>query len=133
MKKEYENITLLDVLKFDAIESLNQSNTFTPYHNRYDITLRNTNNDVEIEFEYQCNIESSRPDVESCLYALVRDAETYECCGGSIDEFQAEFGYTKVSKCIEDFDGCKDGYKKLLKLCGSKGVYEWVKEHYRDY
>lgn len=133
MKNEYETITLLDVLKFHANESLNQSNTFTPYHNRYDITLRNTNNDVEIEFEYQCNIEVSRPDFDSCLCALVRDAEAYECCGGSIDEFQAEFGYTKVSKCIEVFNGCKKNYNKLLKLCGSKGTYEWLKEHYQDY
>ena len=44
-----------------------------------------------------------------------------------------EFGIESVKERIRAFNGCKDNYNKLLKLCGSYGTVKWLEQHYEDY
>lgn len=126
-------MNLLDVLGFRYKTSLDQSNTFTPRHKRYNVTITRQDTGVKITFDYQCNPRYSKPTLCNCLGALVSDAVAWEQCNDDIDEFQAAFGYTKASECFKAFVGCKENYNKLMALCGSEQVYDWLVEYYEDF
>lgn len=124
--------TIIDVLDFSFKESIDQSNTFTKEHKRYDVRIRNNLSNVLITFEYQCNA-NNEPNLDDCLWCLVCDYQSYESCNDDLEEFQREFGIESVNECIRVFNGCKDNYNKLLKLCGSYSTVKWLEHHYEDY
>ncbi|RHU03313.1 MULTISPECIES: hypothetical protein [Erysipelotrichaceae] len=126
-------MSFLDVLEYKYQESLDQSNTFTQYHKRYIVNILRADTGTSITFEYQCNPGFLKPTLYNCLGCLVRDAVAWEQCNDDIDEFQAAFGYTKASECFKAFVGCKENYNKLMALCGSEQVYDWLVEYYEDF
>lgn len=130
-----------------AKESLNQSNTFTPYHKRYDVEIfmfENTKSDFDkiekfksgdyksINFEYQCNPKYNKPTLKDCLYAIVSDAQSYECCDDDIQFFADSFGYTNIKECISAFNGCKKAYNDIINAFG-KNMYEALQKHFENY
>lgn len=126
-------MNLLDVLDFRVTESMNQSNTLTRNQTRYDITIKRTDNGEVVTLEYQCNPKYTKPNLKDCLYCYLNDATAYEYCDDDIDIFNDALGFDSVKACIKAFKDCKKAYVNLKRLCGSDGVYEWLKEYYEDY
>lgn len=125
-------MTILDILEFNCKESLDQSNTFSRYHVRYDITIRRTDDNRKLRFEYQCNPKYGKPNLNDCMWCIVSDAKCYEDCDDDIQEFADMLGYEKVKETLSAFNGCKRAYNDLLEFCG-EGVYRWLCKHYEDY
>ena len=63
--KTYNNI--LDKLKFDYVEAINQTNLVQINFKKYLITISNGKN--KITFDYQC-ITGNEPTLEKCLTSL---------------------------------------------------------------
>lgn len=114
---------------FKCEESTNQQNTFSKMHTRFNITL--SYNQQSITFDYQCNTTMTEPTKKDCLYCLLMDSSSYEYCE-NIDDFASEFGYEKVSECIEAFNGCKKNYQKLHKLFNNDEI-EVLRCLFNDY
>lgn len=93
-------------------KKLDQNNLFSSEHVRYEVMI--SCNEKTLVTEYQCNkrIEPTKEDVLGCLLS---DTMAYDNCGG-IDDFQKEFGFTKVSDCIKAYDGCKNSSKGMHTL-----------------
>lgn len=51
----------------------------------------------------------------SALYCYLSDAISY-ANAEDIDDFQAEFGYEKVSECLQAYEGCEEAYRNLIEL-----------------
>lgn len=132
-----------------AKESLNQDDTFTLYHKRYDIEIGmfenvHTNSDKnekfkngdykKIYFEYQCNPKYSKPTLEDCLFSILSDARCYEDSCNDIQFFADNFGYTsiKIKECIKAFNGCKKAYNDIINTFGKK-VYKELQKHFENY
>lgn len=49
------------------------------------------------------------------MECLLLDKSAYDSCAG-IDDFQAEFGYEKVSECLKAYNGCKKTSEGLERL-----------------
>ena len=126
-------MTLLDRLHFTYKESINQSNTFTRYHVRYDIRIMRTDNKECLRFEYQCNPKFNKPNLKDCLYCYVSDAMAYEDCDDDIQFFADMLGYEKIKETLDAFNACKKAYSELLDFCGTEGVYKWLKNYYSEY
>lgn len=125
--------TILDVSEMKVKKSSNQSNTITPKHVRYDIKITRADNGKQLSFEFQCNPRYIRPNLDNCMWSIVIDALAYEICSDDIDYFSKCYGLTTPSECIKTFNDCKKAYNDLLDFCGSKRVYEWLKDHYEGY
>ena len=54
-------------------------------------------------------------DFKRVMECLLLDKSAYDGCG-SIDDFQAEFGYEKVSECLKAYNGCKETSEGLDRL-----------------
>ena len=132
-REENKMKKFINDIEFEAVESNDQSDTFTIYHARYEITLIRLDICKEISFDYQCNPDFTTPNKEDCLYAFLSDAQAYEYCNDDIDIFASETGLTKVSECLKAFDACKKAFYQLKDFCGSDAVYEGLKEYFTDY
>ena len=64
-------------------------------------------------FDYWNNIYNVKPEKLEILSMLLSDATagTY-----SIDEFQSEFGYKKMSECLRAYKGCQSTLRKIEQL-----------------
>ena len=49
------------------------------------------------------------------MECLLLDKSAYDSCR-DIDDFQAEFGYEKVSECLKAYNGCKETSEGLERL-----------------
>lgn len=125
-------MNILDICTFNARKAIDQSNTFTRWHVRYNITIRRKDDDRTLRFEYQCNPQYAKPTLKGCLASYVHDAQAYEYSNDDIQEFADEFGYTKIEETIETFNACKRAYNELLDWC-NEGVYGWLKEYFSNY
>ena len=71
---------------------------------------------LHTSFDYYCNdYDLDEDGLVNAFYCLLSDAVAY-ANAEDIDDFQREFGYDKVSECIEAYNGCKDAYEKLQKF-----------------
>ena len=138
----------------NAEESINQSNTFTKLHKRYDIEIimfvnLKSNEKQEkmkklknkeyrkITFEYQCspkrcNPKYSKPNIKDCLYSIIMDAQSYENSDDDIQNFAYDFGYTDVNECIKAFNGCKKIYNDIVENFGEK-TYRLLCKYFENY
>lgn len=73
--------------------------------------------DEHVEFDLYCDdYELGEDGLREAFYCFLSDGIAYSN-SRDIDDFQSEFGYTKVSDCIKAYNGCKDTYDKLTSLC----------------
>ena len=54
-------------------------------------------------------------DFKRVMECLLLDKSAYDNCR-DIDDFQAEFGYEKVSECLKAYNGCKETSEGLDRL-----------------
>jgi len=66
-------------------------------------------------FDFWNNLENKQPSKELLLDCLLGDALAYKDAL-NIDEFSAEFGYTKITQAITAYEGCYRTYRKLSSL-----------------
>ena len=125
--------TLIDVIGYDYERSLNQSNTFTKEHVRYNIIITRNDTMQKMSFEYQCNPKYNRINKDDLLYSIISDAMAYEYSDDDIDTFANEYGYESVKECLKAFNACKKIYNNLVEFCGSYQLYSWLKDHYQEY
>ena len=125
--------TIIDVCSYDFKKSMNQSNTFTRQHVRYDVTIIRNDTHQALQFEYQCNPRVCKIKKDDLFYCVTMDAYAYELSGDDIQYFADMYGYEKIKPCLEAFNACKEMYNKLITFCGSEMVYEWLKKHYENY
>ena len=88
--------------------------------------------DEHVEFNFYCNdYELDEDGLREAFYYFLSDGIAYDNAK-DIDDFQSEFGYTKVSECVDAYNGCKDAYDKWTNLCDID-IYEitnWLQETY---
>lgn len=120
-------------IEFGAIKSLDQSNTFTYAHTRYDVTLTNLLNGKKVCFEYQCNPQYHKPSKIDCLWAYLMDAQAYYYSDDDIDNFALEYGYTKSSEAFKVFNACKKAYNDLVDFFGSEKTLHAYIEAFQEY
>ena len=88
--------------------------------------------DEHVEFDFYCNdYELGEDELREAFYYFLSDGIAYNNAK-DIDDFQSEFGYTKVSECMDAYNGCKDAYDKWTGLCDID-IYEitnWLQETY---
>lgn len=54
-------------------------------------------------------------DFERVMECLLLDKSAYDSCT-DIDDFQAQFGYEKVSECLKAYNGCKETSEALDRM-----------------
>ena len=54
-------------------------------------------------------------DFKRVMECLLLDKSAYDSCR-DIDDFQAEFGYEKVSECLKAYNGCKETSEALDRI-----------------
>lgn len=112
---------ILDKIKITYQKSLNQNDTFTPYHTRFDVIME-YNGEI-YETSYQCNYKTGQKLKKDIIYCLLMDADCFENCQ-DIDDFQMEFGYEKASELIKAYNGCKETYQAFKKIFNDKELEE---------
>lgn len=125
-------LNFFDVVDFEYKKSKNQSNTFTPYHTRYDVVIKHKYEDKTLTMEYQCNPKYKTPTLKGCLACYISDADAYECCDDDIDYFNKILCFDSVKECLQCFTLCKESYNNILDFCGENG-YEWLKKYFENY
>lgn len=90
--------------------------------------------DVHTTFNYYSNCndyELNEDGLREAFYFFLSDGISYDNAK-DIDDFQSEFGYTKVSDCIKAYNGCKDAYDKWASLCDINiyDICNWMQEEY---
>lgn len=106
---------LLEKIKVGYKEDINQEDTFTSEHVRYNVMI--TYNKKYYECKYQCNPKYSKMEnmKKDIIYSVLTDANCYEYAQ-DIDDFQREFGYDKASDLLKAYNGCKEAYQALCKM-----------------
>ena len=88
--------------------------------------------DEHTEFDFYCNdYELGEDGLREAFCFFLSDGIAYNNAK-DIDDFQSEFGFTKVSECTKAYNGCKDAYDKWTSLCDID-IYEitnWLQEEY---
>lgn len=83
-------------------------------------------------FDFYCNSGVlSDDELVEAFYFFLSDGISYDQAK-DIDDFQSELGYTKVSECLDAYNGCKDAYNKWTSLCDID-IYDlsnWLQETY---
>ena len=101
---------MLNKIAFIYEEANDQSNTFTPYHIRYDCVIKYGTNCKPYRFDYQCNPDHMTPNIKDVMYALLSDTASYDGADNIFD-FCDEFGYDCIDnydKAIEIYNACKE-------------------------
>lgn len=120
---------ILNEIKVEWRESLDQENKFTSCHTRFDVKI--TYNKKYMVTTYQCNTSYKNDMKKDILYCILMDASAYEY-DSNIDDFQREFGYEKASELLKAFNGCKEAYEKVHKLF-NKEELEQLNDIFQDY
>ena len=64
------------------------------------------------------------------LYYFLQDGISYNNAQ-DIDDFQSEFGYTKVSECLKVYNGCKAAWEKWQEFgIDPYDLANWLQEEY---
>lgn len=69
-------------------------------------------------------------DFRQVMECLLLDKSAYDSCR-DIDDFQAEFGYEKVSECLKAYNGCKETSEGLERLFTEEEL-EQLQEEIQD-
>ena len=88
--------------------------------------------DEHVEFDFYCNdYELGEDGLREAFYFFLSDGIAYNNAK-DIDDFQSEFGYTKVSECMDAYNGCKDAYDQWTSLCDIDiyDITDWLQETY---
>lgn len=64
----------------------------------------------------------SKKDILQCV---LMDANAFDY-SKNIDKFANEFGYTKISECLEAFNACKDDYNYFNNTIGINKIGELI-------
>ena len=120
-------------MTFNYRTSLDQSNTFTHAHIRYNVRLTNLVNNQSICFEYQCNPRYNKPSKINCLWAYLMDAQAYYWANGDIDAFAADLDIQKPSEAFKVFNACKKAYNDLVDFFGSEKTLHLYFEVFQEY
>ena len=64
------------------------------------------------------------------MECLLLDKSAYDSCK-DIDDFQAEFGYDKVSECLKAYNGCKETSEALERIFTEEEL-EQLQEEFSD-
>lgn len=120
---------ILNEIKVNYKKSINQEDTFTPSHTRFDVKI--TYNNKYMTTQYQCNTAYKNAMKKDILYCVLSDSNAYEYAQ-DIDDFQQEFGYEKASELLKAFNGCKEANKKIHELFNGKELKE-LETIFQDY
>jgi hypothetical protein len=113
----------------------NYVGTATPWGEKYvkqhfeiDVTINNRT----VTFDFYCN-DSYLDDEQLCeaFYYFLSDGISYDNAR-DVDDFQSEFGYEKVSECLEAYNGCKDSFEQWKSITDID-IYEianWLQDKY---
>lgn len=98
-------------------------------HYRVFITI----NGEKVQFEYYTNAVSplKKDELINAFYCFLSDGIAY-INARDIDDFQSEFGYTKVSECTQVYNACKRAYEKWMNV-GGIDIYDicnWLQDEY---
>lgn len=87
--------------------------------------------DNSTNFMYYCNkAKLDEQELASALWCFLTDGISYENAQ-DIDDFQSEFGYTKVSECQRAYEGCKKAHEKWKKFnLDACDLANWLQEKY---
>ena len=88
--------------------------------------------DEHIEFEYYTNYKMlDEDDLREAFYCFLSDGISY-VESEDIDDFQNNFGYTKVSECLKAYNECKEAYEKWSELTNIDiyDIANWLQEKY---
>ena len=69
-------------------------------------------------------------DFKRVMECLLLDKSAYDSCR-DIDDFQAEFGYDKVSECLKAYNGCKETSEALDRIFTEEEL-EQLQEEIQD-
>ena len=98
-------------------------------HYRVFITI----NGEKVQFEYYTNAVSplKKDELINAFYCFLSDGIAYDNAK-DMNDFQSEFGYTKVSECMKAYNGCKDAYDKWASLCDINiyNICNWMQKKY---
>lgn len=120
-------------MTFNYQTALDQSNTFTHAHTRYNVRLTNLVNGKKVCFEYQCNPRYNKPSKINCLWAYLMDAQSYYWANGDLDAFAADLDIQKPSEAFRVFNACKKAYNDLVDFFGSEETLHAYFEAFQEY
>lgn len=124
---------IISRLRFTSREDSNQNGLFTVHHVKYKCTIYNRNNGKRYTFNYQCNPDFSKPEINDCLNCLLMDADSgeYDCA-----DFLVEFGYNETAESIRNglkaHKACKRTADALNRLFTPEEL-EVLRDHFADY
>lgn len=83
------------------------------------------------EFDFYCNEKKLKEyDLVLAFYYFLSDGISFYNAG-SIDEFQSEFGYDKVSELLKVYEGCKEAWYKWKPFrINAISLANWLQSRY---
>lgn len=110
---------IIESLEFTFEVADNQKDLFTPAHTLYKCRIT-TPGRRRFTFDYQCNpVATHEPTKEDCLYCLLLDASSVDCCIDEAD-FLNEFGYIgdaeSIRRGLKAFKACQRTAKAIDRL-----------------
>lgn len=104
-------------------ESLNQEGLLTKEHKKFDVKIEYKNE--AFYCTYQCNPNYNAPSKEDVLHCVLMDANAFDY-SQNIDDFAQEYGYKKISECVEAFEACKGAYNYFNNTIGADKIGELI-------
>lgn len=82
-------------------------------------------------FDFYCNDACLDEEGEvEAFYDFISDGICYDNAK-DIDDFQDEFGFTKVSRCIDAYEGCEDAHLKWVPFgIDAIELSNWLQDKY---
>ena len=108
---------------------------FTPNHTKFTCTLYD-NKGNRYNFDYQCNLQYTRPTEEDILWCVITDSECYASCivgddDDNIQEFANMFGYDNIKDLLRAYKGCKNAYNSIRKMLNDEEI-EILREYFEE-
>lgn len=124
---------IIEKVKFNYNVADEQKGLITSSHTLY--KCRIIYGGHRFTFPYQCNPDYSTPNKKDCLYAILNDADCYECAA-DVDDFLEEFGYTdslqNIRRGEKAYKACKKTSAALNRIFTNK-ERESLSEYFREY
>lgn len=105
---------MLEKIKFSYREASEQVGLFTPYHTLFKCKIKVDG--LQYTFNYQCNTDSSVPNLASCLDCILMDAFAYDN-SRDFDDFYNEFGTD-----YKAYKACKKTSKAIHRLFSDEEI-----------
>ena len=116
-------------------EILDEKEIYTNCGTKTKYSLRVSYAGKSYDFEYTESVMAHRNnepvEFERVMECLLLDANAYNNTR-DIDDFQREFGYEKVSECLDAYEGCKKTAMALKEMFTEEDIEELEKEVYED-